>query len=308
MLPTEQESALEAQAASAWADTKRLTQRRAQAIALGPHGFLSHHLTRRIGIEMKSCTVAACASSLIALHQARCHLLHKVEDSERSARALVLTAESALHPLFIHSYRRLGVLAPLSVEGYRGRPLNRNGAGFMLGSAGAAVLLRALPIGESPRPGQIMLIDTNTACEAVDTVRSDPQMSALRHVAKKVTSGKAVDVIHPHASGTAEHDPAELAALQHVFGSDQSATSPSLYAAKGAIGHSLGSAGLSSLILACLAAKTRRIPPMPWLEQSIALSPFETHPGGRSLNSSSIHAIFAAGFAGHTAGAVIRSV
>ncbi len=289
----------------------RVSSRLAEAVALGPHGYLSHHLSQRTGLTVHRHAVAACASSLAALDQARRALLHPRRDSRPATcdLALVLTSEAALLPAFIHSYQRLGVLAPLTLEGYRQAPLDASRRGFVLSEAGAAVLLKRLEPGEPPKPGQIELLDTATACEARDLIRPSREMAALRHVAGRLLAGRRIAALHPHAPGTAEHDPAESAALHEVLRDHAlpgSAGPPAVYANKGAVGHTLGSAGLVSLVLACLAARSGRLPPMPWLSEPID-SPLPLHHRPAVVDHEGVHGIFAAGFGGHVAGAVIRS-
>jgi len=127
-----------------------LTARRPEAVTLGPQGFLARQLSRRLQLPVRLSLVAACASSLTALHHARLALLHSSLN-----RALVVTAEASLLPMFIHSYRRLGVLPPLTRDGYRGRPLDAARCGFMLSELGAAVVI------EKRKPGarDIELVD-----------------------------------------------------------------------------------------------------------------------------------------------------
>ncbi len=287
------------------------------AVALGPHGYLNHHLQQRLHLGTIHHQVAACASSLTALHQARLSLLNDTPNSPSSQtqdprpqtqpppHALVLSAEASLLPLFIHSYRRLGVLAEQTLENYRERPLDNTRQGFVLGEAGAAILLRRVPIEDEPMPGETELLDTATAAEAYDIIRPSPTMPALRHITKQLFANRTIDIIHPHAPGTTDHDPAELNAYADTLKHTRQTTTPEIYACKGALGHSLGAAGLTALVIACLSAKTRQRPPMPWLTSPID-SPFNLTDQASPLKPSSTHAIFAAGFAGHTAGAVIK--
>ena len=282
--------------------------------ALGPHGYLTHHLRRRTGITVRGGAVAACASGLAAMDQARRHLLHLPSDfaPRTSHFALVTSAESALTPLFIHSYRRLGVLAPLTVHGYHQRPLDERRGGFVLAAAGAAVVLRRLPPGVAPLPGQVELIDTATACDAYDMIRPAPGQPALRHVAERLFRGRDIAVLHPHAPGTADHDPEELTALAAALAvsGQRSAVGrpPAVYANKGALGHSLGSSGLVSLVIAALAARTGRLPPMPWLGCPLRNCPLPPNatPCIDAKRRHACHAVFASGFGGHVAGAVLR--
>src|SRR5262249_26413210 len=101
-----------------------------------------------------------------------------------------------------------------------------------------------------------------------------------------------------HAPGTLDHDAVELDVYQKVC-----ANRPLLYASKGALGHGLGASGLVSLVIACLSARAAKIPPMPWLDEPLD-SPLLTRPHENA--DVTTPAIFAAGFGGHVAGAVIR--
>ncbi len=281
----------------------------ALAVALGPLGYLTHHLRRRLGCGEASVSVAACASSLVALHQARLALLSEGGPQ----RVLVITSEAALLPMFVHSYERLGVLPPLDPQRYRGRPLDRARSGFVLSEVAAAVVLERSPgKGDapsqptaSPRSRAIELLDTATASESYDILRTSPDMPALHHVASALLSRHKVRTLHPHATGTLDHDPAELSVYQRILSHQPIQT----YACKGALGHGLGAAGLTALVIACLSATTNRLPPMPWLTDPISPSP---DPRPQTLDPINLdphhpHAIFAAGFGGHVAGAVIQA-
>ncbi len=159
----------------------------------------------------------------------------------------------------------------------------------MLAEVGAALLLERC---DDP---EFELVDTAVACEAFDLVRTNPAMPALRRVAQQLLTDKAIDVLHPHATGTLDNDEAELSAYACRD------LAPQLYAHKGALGHTLGSSGLVSLVLAYLIAKTNRLPPMPWLND-----PIFPLPAPRSPHPLKTHALFAAGFGGHVAGALLQ--
>ena len=308
------------------------------AVTLGPHGYLTHHLRQRLGLGVTTHLVAACASSLIALHRARLALLSdeisnfkfQILPHQPSAprRTLILTADAALLPSFIHAYHRLGVLAPLTAASYRGYPLDSRANGFMIAEAGAAVLLERIddPNYLPPRHA-IELIDTAEACEAFDLIRSDESLPALTRLANRLMQDRTIDLIHPHATGTEHHDTYEMNALEIRNPKSEirnlkseisnpkspaltphsallASSSPSdLYAHKGALGHTLGTSGLISTVLACLCSRTQRRPPMPWLEHPIAPD-LRAEPTARPIRT---QAVFAAGFAGHTAGAILRT-
>ena len=283
-------------------DRNELSVENAAAVALGPHGLLAHDLTRRTGIDVRAHAVAACASGLFALHRAAETL--RRGDAEAPDAALVVSCESALLPAFVHSYQRLGVLAPLTRDGYRARPLDAARNGFVLGETGVAVVLRALEPGTAPAPGETELLATATAHHPGDLIRSDPDSRALKQVVDELAPAGPFAAVHPHAPGTAEHDGVELALLDGGLGGRGGGDQPDTYAVKGALGHSLGASGLVALVIATLCGRTRRVPPMPWLDQPLPAAGLRCRPEGGAITSGP-HAVFAAGFGGHVAGAAI---
>lgn len=261
-----------------------------QNVVLGPHGYWAAELTRRLKLGSVKNIVAACASGLYAVHHARQLLM-----SGKAQRVLVVTAEAALLPHFIASSQRLGILAPLLKEAYVGRPLDEARNGFMLSQVGAAILLQ---VSDTAKAGQLALLDTMVGCEAHDIIRPAPDMPALSHIAEHLIGDRHIDLLHPHATGTRDQDPAELAVYRRF------APDSDVYANKGALGHSLGSAGLVSLVIACLCAKTKRRPPMPWMN-----TPIDSRiKADLQRGDYATHAVFATGFGGHVAGAVMGRV
>ncbi|MCC7145965.1 MAG: hypothetical protein IT443_05925 [Phycisphaeraceae bacterium] len=266
------------------------------AVALGPIAYLAYHLQRRLGIARPTSVVAACASGLTALHLAGQHL-RQLAALGQYRSALVVSAEASLLPMFIHSYKRLGVLAPLKPDQYRALPLDQQRQGFLLSEQSAALVIQAVP---QVQPGQIELQDIAVASESFHLIQPDPNMTSLRILAGKMLASAPPDLLHPHATGTVEQDQAELNAYAPFLSQNSD-----VYACKGAIGHGLGVAGLASLIIACLCAKTRRRPPMPWLTDPVSCHP-PLSASSRPLPAQSRHAVFAAGFGGHLAAAILQ--
>jgi len=269
-----------------------------RSLARGPVDQLAADLARRMPVDVTRQVVAACASSLVGLHLARCMLRFEREVS----RVLVVSSEAALDPIFIHSYRRLGVLPTLTPEACRALPLDRRRCGFIPAEVGAAVVLERFDDGAVAANAPLAwLADSAVACEAHDLVRAGPR-KALEHVARRLF-GEPVDLLHPHATGTRDNDESELAVYARILGA--AAGDPDVYAVKGALGHGLGAAGLTALVLAVLAGRTNRRPPMKWLNDPID-SPLalQVESPGRAIRR---QALFSAGFGGHVAGAVIAS-
>lgn len=283
----------------------------AQCVALGPHAYLAHQLTRRLHTRPMTHHVAACSSGLVALDAARNALLRSpITDSDHKPQpyALVASADAAITPAFVHSYRRLGVLGPMTVDTYTQRPLDERRQGFMLSELGVAVLLKRIEPGQPMPAGAIELADTATACEPYDIIRSPTDMATLARLWQRIASGRCFDLIHPHAPGTREHDPAELGVLLQTPSPDGS-PQPDLYAVKGAIGHGLGASGLASLVVSAMTLRTGRRPPMTWLTEPMKLRGgrrLETQPNPRTCDRSGSQAVLAAGFGGHLAAAVLQ--
>ncbi|MEO0587006.1 MAG: beta-ketoacyl synthase N-terminal-like domain-containing protein [Planctomycetota bacterium] len=176
----------------------------AEALALGPHATLTHHLAKRTGIAPVAHHVAACASSLVALHHAANHLRRLPEPATGQAvSALVVTAEASLLPAFIASYQRLGVLAPLTRDGYRQTPLAHQRQGFMLAETAAAVVLTRRSVADAQTPSTtLQLLDSVITTESHDLIRPAPDMPALRRLAANLFAGRTPSTPTPPAPPT----------------------------------------------------------------------------------------------------------
>lgn len=195
---------------------------------------------------------AACASGLIALIRAAM-IIHSGE----ATRVLVVAAEASVHPLFIGSFKRLGVLPPPEIGC---RPFDQTRDGFLMSEAAAAVCLEAdSPIKQSAQSPQIALEQFALGADATHLTASDPSGRVLKHLINKVTLNHPIDLVHAHGTGTVANDEIELATIDRAFSS--STSHPSLYSHKGALGHSLGAAGLVAVVLNVLAHQHAIVPP-----------------------------------------------
>lgn len=265
----------------------------ARIVTHTPHGYLSYRLRERLGLNVSLGTVntpvAACATSLVALDLA----VRAIRDG-RADRVLVVAVESALTTPFVHGYKRLGVLAPTDpIDHHVCAPLNRERHGFTLCECAASVVLE-----RGRKPGAVLVHDTAIGTEPFDILRAPDTFETLGNLVRRVTDGApAPALVQPHATGTADNDGRELAALEVALGS--SAIGTRVYASKGAIGHGMGASGLVNVVLSCLMARTRMTPPMPWLDSPIE-SAFSLANAGQPL-ADGTHLIVNAGFGGHTA-------
>ncbi|HUB27687.1 MAG TPA: beta-ketoacyl synthase N-terminal-like domain-containing protein [Tepidisphaeraceae bacterium] len=231
----------------AWLE--RMTE---MAAVTAPSNFLSSTSTYVASeLEMETgprLTIStACASGLHALIRAVMLLRESRVD-----RALVVAAESSLHPLFIGSFRRLGVLAPPELGC---RPFDRDRAGFLVSEGAAAVCLE-----RAAKPG-IQIDRFAIGGDGSHLTHGDPTGRTLRRLLAEVLGDRPIDLIHAHATGTKTNDSLELAAIQSVLATGDVNFPPALYSHKGALGHSLGAAGLVAVVLNCLCHAESRIPP-----------------------------------------------
>ena len=117
------------------------------AYSMGLHEIAESLATEfRLGHGPRLTYSAACASGLHALIHATMLI-----QSGQARRALVVAAEASVHPLFIGSFRRLGVLPP---EGFGCRPFDHDRAGFLMSESAAAICLESADIStprQSPR-------------------------------------------------------------------------------------------------------------------------------------------------------------
>jgi 3-oxoacyl-[acyl-carrier-protein] synthase II len=207
-------------------------------------GLLAHELAMNDG--PRTTVAAACASGLQALALAAQMIAHG-----QAGRALVVAVEASVHPLFISSFARLGVIAP---PGHGCRPFDRHRRGFLMSEAAAAVCLES-PQNPVGRP--LAQIDRLAlGGDAARLTASDPAGRTLRRLLAQVIDGRPIDLIHAHGTGTVLNDPIELSALE------SSVPTPTiLYSHKGALGHSLGASGLISIVLNCLSHQHSLVPP-----------------------------------------------
>jgi 3-oxoacyl-[acyl-carrier-protein] synthase II len=190
---------------------------------------------------------SACSSGLHALLRAAM----AIERGE-ARRALVVAVEASVHPLFISSFKRLGVLAP---QGHGCRPFDFHRKGFVISEAAAAVCLETSDHAVG-RP--IVRIDAwAIGGDGTHLTGGDPAGKSLRQLLHRVAP-TGLDLVHAHATGTIVNDPVELAAIETIAGPS---SRPILYSHKGALGHSLGAAGLVSAVLNCMAHAHGVIPP-----------------------------------------------
>ncbi|HZZ43079.1 MAG TPA: beta-ketoacyl synthase N-terminal-like domain-containing protein [Tepidisphaeraceae bacterium] len=184
---------------------------------------------------------AACATGIHALIRATMLI-----ESGLVSRVLVVAAESSLGPLFTGSFQRLGVLARDAC-----RPFDTHRTGFLMSEAAAAICLE-----QPANSSKIHIENYALGADATHLTGGDRDGVTLRHLLRTVLDSRPTDFVHAHGTGTIINDATELAALESTL----PGPCP-LYSHKGAIGHSLGAAGLTAVVLNCLIHSTATVPP-----------------------------------------------
>jgi 3-oxoacyl-[acyl-carrier-protein] synthase II len=262
---------------------------------LRPSGLadIAEHIA--VGYGPRLTLSCACASGLMSLIRG----VMMIRSGEAS-RVLVVAAEASVHPLFLGSFKRLGVLAdPKSGC----RPFDQNRDGFLMSEAAAAICLEAAH--DHPTNPSVAIDRFAMGADATHLTANDPAGRVLQHLIRQtIKTTLPIDLIHAHGTGTINNDPIELAAIESVF--PDSKSPPSLYSHKGALGHSLGAAGLVATVLSVMAHREGIVPRNvrtinPLTAQRITISQTAIHrPVHRSL-------IMAAGFGGGAAAVSLES-
>jgi 3-oxoacyl-[acyl-carrier-protein] synthase II len=189
----------------------------------------------------------------------------------------------------------------LPAEGVGCRPFDRDRDGFLISEAAAAVCLEV----EADKTGLVRIDRFGMAGDATHLTGSNPGGAAMSHVLRAAVGDRPVDLFHAHATGTKLHDPVELRAIADAGCRTERA--PDVYSHKGALGHSLGAAGLVSIVLNCMAHQTSTIPPNVQTHHPINI------PAGLSISRDVTHrrihrsVAFAAGFGGAMAAVSLGS-
>lgn len=240
--------------------------------------------------------------------------------SREAKRVVVVAADSSLHPLFLSSYRRLGVLA---AEGMGCRPFDASRTGFIVSEA-AAVMLYGLEADEGEslsRHGErrrvfdgredgagqrpVVIEGFGLGADATHLTNVAPDGRSLAYVIGRALAGRGIDLVHAYGTGTIAHDPVELGAIEaSVPEGDPRA---SLYSHKGALGHSLGASGLVSVVLNCLAHRDSVVPPNVQSREPVATKRVEIAAERRSRAVRRSLAI-AAGFGGTVAAVALKTL
>ncbi|WP_018911902.1 beta-ketoacyl synthase [Thiomonas sp. FB-6] len=250
-------------------------------------------VSMRYGLRgMGNTYCVACASSAVAAGEA----LRAIREGYLDA-AVVLGSEAMLTPGAMVAWNALRVLARADAADPAAscRPFERRRSGFVLGEAGAALVLesetRAAARG-ARELAELAGYGASSDAQHLTAPGVPGQVAAMRQALGHAGLAAAdIGYVNAHGTATELGDLTETQALAEVFG----AQGPAISSTKAVHGHLIGAGGAAELILAIQALRTGRLPPTAHLEQPdprcggvdlIALAAREA-PGLRAVMSNS---------------------
>ena len=209
---------------------------------------LAGRLARSLGVRGPVLTVSvACASGTTAVGHA-----HRLLRQGRARRAMVVGADG-LSEFVVRGFATLRALASDAA-----RPFDAERSGLAVGEAGAALILETGPGRARARMGGYG--GSNDANHVTGPARDGRGLvrAVTAALAMAQLEPTAVDAISAHGTATRFNDAMEGVAFSTLFGER---TVP-VHSIKGAIGHSLGAAGLVEAVLCVRGLEAGAWPPV----------------------------------------------
>ncbi|GDX82987.1 hypothetical protein LBMAG42_47980 [Deltaproteobacteria bacterium] len=200
---------------------------------------------------------AACASALVAVHDAVSHLRSGSVDA-----ALAGGVYLNLTPEHLIGFSRIGAISASGVC----RPFDAKADGFVQGEGVGMVLLKRLEDAQAAGD-RIYAVIRGTACnndgkgDGPMSPRGDGQEAVIGEAWEDAGIGpRDVGFVETHGTGTTVGDRTELGALRTLFTGRGSPVN--IGSVKANIGHTMSAAGIAGLIKTVLAVHHRTVPPL----------------------------------------------
>lgn len=191
----------------------------------------------------------ACSSSFNALASATRLLERGLAD------AVVVGGADSLCRTTVFGFHSLGLMSPTAT-----RPFSRDRAGLTLGDGSAYIVLErwSAPLAARALAG---VRGIGAATDAFHHTSPHPegvggQLCMRQALSRAELSPRHIDCVSAHGTGTQLNDASEAAAITAVFERPVPVT-----ATKSLTGHTLGSAGLTALVIAIESLRRQEIPP-----------------------------------------------
>lgn len=212
-------------------------------------------IAARHGLEgLRSCIVAACSSSTIAIGQAADAIRAGVLD------AAVAGGTDALSRLTYSGFNALRLMDPEPC-----RPFDKSRAGMNIGEGAGMLILEDME--RAQRRGAHIygeLAGYSASCEAFHPTAPEPDGRAVSAMVRGALADAglaagAVDHINAHGTATPQNDRAEARGFRDVLG-DRARRVP-VTSIKSMIGHCLGAAGALEIAVTALTVSRGIVPP-----------------------------------------------
>ncbi|XP_075147103.1 fatty acid synthase 3 [Haematobia irritans] len=217
--------------------------------------MLANRISYSLGLQGPSFLVdTACSSSMYALDCA----FSALRSGEIDA-AIIGGSNLTLHPYVTLQFARLGVLAP---NGYC-RPFDKNATGYTRSEAINVLFIQRR---RDAKRVYASVVYSKTNCdgykqEGITYPSGKVQEQLLREFYDEVNiTPNDLGYLEAHSTGTVVGDPEECRAIDNILCTQRNA--PLLVGSvKSNVGHSEAASGICSLVKACFAFETGKIPP-----------------------------------------------
>jgi 3-oxoacyl-[acyl-carrier-protein] synthase II len=212
-------------------------------------------IASHFGFEgLRSCIVAACASSTMAIG----HAADAIRG--RQADAMIAGGSDFLTRLTFSGFNALRVMDTSSC-----RPFDRDRAGMNIGEGASMLLLEDFD--RARRRGARIYAEVaghGLTCEAFHLTSPEPDGSAIAATMRRALADAAIDAdridhVNAHGTATPHNDRAEARGIRQVFG-DRARRLP-VTSVKSMLGHTLGAAGGLEAAITALTIFHGVIPP-----------------------------------------------
>lgn len=267
---------------------KNFLQGKGEVSKSKPH-YLLEKVSALIGIKDRGMIIsAACASSSAAVAIAASMIRRGLSDC-----VLVVACDSVTE--FVFS----GFSSLMALDKFYARPFDKERSGLSLGEAAGYILLMSESRAKKEKRkiiGEIagwgLSDDANHMTGPSRT--SDGLILAIQKALKSACIGEDdIGFISAHGTGTVYNDAMELRAFHAIFKKKRP-----VYSIKGAIGHTIGAAGLVETIIALRVLKEKTVPPTVNLEVADDNAQGWASSRQRELSKNKMALITNAGFSG----------
>jgi len=174
--------------------------------------------------------------------------------------------DASIHPLFVGSLQRMGVLANANGDASTAcRPFDRQRRGFALGEGAAVLVLESLA-SVAARGGHTLarVLGWGTGADPAGLAELGTDGDALAAVLRRAIRAAGIQAeqigyVNAHGTATRANDPIETRALKAALGT--AAQRVAVSSVKGALGHMMGAAGAVEAAITVLAVSRQVAPP-----------------------------------------------